>query len=322
MSGRGEPRAATSAGTEGVDFVTCRLCGQRLGVLTPGHLSQTHGLRRDAIAAYVKKFRVRRFRSLRTIRAQRRSLVAGYLRAGKRWTHSRARAEVRKFARGGAPLSASEAAVRDPVLFGRASRAFGSWERALRASGLDPEGVRRHRRWSRASVLRAIQYLAPGGLSHKEAEDRDPALVQAARRLFGGWDDAVRAAGMDPARTRLRRAWDPDLVLRKVRRFVYGTSRAEVLRNDPSLVGIAVFYFGNWRTAAGLAKAYAARGGSAVSREKVLRSLRRAVRAGRSLAWKVLYRERPALFAAALRAFGSWRAATLAAGFGLPASRM
>ena len=313
----GRPRAATAAGAEGVDFVTCRLCGRRLGILTPGHLRKAHGLGRGAIADYARKFRVRRFRSLRTIRAQRRSLVAGYLRAGKRWTRSRAVEEVRKFARGGAPLSASLAAVRDPLLFGRASRAFGSWERALRASGVDPAGARRHRRWSRASVLRAIRSLAPGGLNHKAAEDRDPALVQAARRLFGGWDDAVRAAGMDPARTRLRRAWDPDLVLREIRRLVHGTSRAEVLRNDPSLVGIAVFYFGNWRTAAGLAKAYAAHGESAASREKVVRSLRRAVRGGRSLAWKVFYRERPDLFRAALRAFGSWRGATRAAGFRL-----
>ena len=308
--------AAGSAGEEGVDFVTCRLCRRRFGFLTRGHLLSAHGLRGDAVAKYKKRYHVVRFRSICTIRAQRRSLVARYLQAGRRWTRSRARGEIRKLAQSGESLSASDVARRDPVIFARASRAFGGWELALKTSGIDPDEVRKHRRWTRAAVLRAIRSLRLAELGHKAAEERDPALVQTARRWFGDWDSAVRAAGRDPARSRLRRAWDPDRVLAVINRTARGRSRGDVLRSDPDLVGIAVFYFGRWGTAVEAAKLIV-HGGSSRSRQTVVREIRRIVREGGSLAWKRLFRERPELVRSALRVFGSWRAAISEAGFRL-----
>lgn len=312
------PSGSTAAerGKEGADFVTCRLCGSRFSVLTAGHLSKRHGLRKDAIAVYVKKFRVVRFRSLRTIRAQRRSLIARYLKTGRRWTRSRARVEIRKLARKAASLSASDAALRDPVVYARASRAFGGWERALKAAGVDPDGVRKHRRWTREAVLGAIRSLRPGELSARAAEDRDSSLVQTARRWFGDWDAALRAAGRDPTQSRLRRAWDPDRVLSEIRRIAWGRSRGDALQNDPDLVGIAVFYFARWSTAVEAAR-LAGRKGTPGSRKRVVHELRRIVLEGGSLAWKRIFRERPALIRAALGAFGAWRAAVDEAGFRL-----
>lgn len=36
--------------------------------------------------------------------------------------------------------------------------------------------------------------------------------------LFGGWDDALRAAGLDPSTIRRRAPWKPDEILEEIRR--------------------------------------------------------------------------------------------------------
>lgn len=48
----------------------------------------------------------------------------------------------------------------DRRLHGDGLRLFGRWEAALRAAGIDPDRVRRHRRWSRRAVIDRIGRLA------------------------------------------------------------------------------------------------------------------------------------------------------------------
>lgn len=308
---------------EGVDYVTCRLCRRRFGVLSHAHLVNAHGSRsRDPVGDYKKRYGVTMVRSLQAVRAQRRSLIARYLRTGKRWTRSRAIAEVRRLLRSGTPLNSSEVERRHPALFGRVRSVFGNWARALRACGIDPARVRRHRRWTATSIVQAIRSFPRSGLSYRRACERDQGIVQAAVRFFGGWDEALREAGLDPASIRKRRHWNPDLVLDEIRRSVRGRYRQEVLRSNPDLVAIAVFYFGNWPMAleaAGVVPRILWRPPD-WSSGRLLAEMRRSVRDGTSLAWGSLLRTRPDLIAAAIERFGSWCKAVLASGFRVTSS--
>lgn len=260
------PRIATTGSSrplagrtgEGEDHVTCRLCHRPFRMLTKSHLVKAHEFQsRNPLREYKEKYGLTRVRSLNTIRAQRRSLIACYVQQGRRWTKARIVTEVRKFLRSGAPFSSSELALRFGSLRKVTARSFGSWNRLVRACGLDPARVKRPRRWTKAAILRTIRALKHNRLNRKSATKVDSGLVNAAASKFGTWDSALRAAGRDPARVRKIRHWDPDLVLKEIRRSVRGRYRQEVLRTCPALVAIAAFYFGNWPTAMDFAGASA-----------------------------------------------------------------
>src|SRR3954464_2991589 len=82
------------------------------------------------------------------------------------------------------------------------------------------------RRWSRRAVLAALaDRRARGQPLHSSAvvADEEP-LLGAARRLFGSWNDALRAAHIDPEQVRNPRdgvlpqgTWSPELVVARVR---------------------------------------------------------------------------------------------------------
>lgn len=54
------------------------------------------------------------------------------------------------------------------------------------------------RRWTRQLVIEAIQIRHARGLPLTEVKKYDSGLEAAARRRFGGWPDAVLAAGLLP----------------------------------------------------------------------------------------------------------------------------
>lgn len=303
---------------EGVDYVTCRICRRRFRTISASHLVRIHHSRAgDPLDEYKRKYGVERVKSLRTIRAQRRSLLARYVQLGNRWTRARVVSEIRKLRRRGASLNANQVALRHTSLQQAARRLFGNWDRALRACAIDPKRVRKCRRWTPALVVRAIRVIRRSALSHAKASERDPGLVYAACLRFGSWDEALRAAGFNPVIIRKRRHWDPDLVLEEIRRVAPGRSQEEILRSDPDLLAIAVFYFQNWPTALEAARLVPRENWRPPPwpREKILAEMRRRVRTGGSLAWRALYRDQPGIVTAALERFGSWRAAVQAAGF-------
>lgn len=217
--GPSRPRSAGRVLREGRDHVTCRLCRRRFKMVTKTHLVRAHGYRsQDALGEYKRRFGLAWVRSLRTIRAQRRSLFAHYAKQGRRWTKTRLVSEVKRLLPNGRPPSSTDVILRLDSLRKVAERSFGSWRQFLRAAGLDADRVRKQRRWSKAAVLRAVRSLGKTRLHRKMATKEDSGLVHAAASRFGSWDAALRAAGRNPSRVRKIRHWDPDLVLREIRR--------------------------------------------------------------------------------------------------------
>ena len=103
-----------------------------------------------------------------------------------------------------------------------ADRLFGSFDAALEAAGvaqLRPP----HPRWSRTKVEASIKHRAQMGLPVNcvAVIQADPCLYDAARNYHGGWNQALRAAGIDPNRVRaIRRQWTTQDVLEELRRRV------------------------------------------------------------------------------------------------------
>jgi hypothetical protein len=96
----------------------------------------------------------------------------------------------------------------DAGLHAAAVRHFGGYDAALRAAKLEPERIRRRKKWDKSAVIQAIK---SSGKSGKRLADSDvrkdwPALYGAAVRLFGAYTTARSAAGVKFKRKKRGRA--------------------------------------------------------------------------------------------------------------------
>jgi len=116
--------------------------------------------------------------------------------------------EIRRRRKVGKPIHSSGVITsedRDSGLHTRARKLFGSWRKAVEAAGFDYRRVSDpHRAPYRTEndVVRAIRKRCRRGIpSSSTAAQRGPkpdqALYKAAKRIFGGWQKAVDAAGIN-----------------------------------------------------------------------------------------------------------------------------
>ena len=129
-------------------------------------------------------------------------------------------------------------------------RLFGSWDRALSASGLDADDIARYRKWDRDSILYELKARAREGepLNSGAIQKEDPGLHAAAVRHFGSYDDALRRAKVNPALVRKRRRWDRQQVIRELRAFKRkhkDLSDGLLRKQAPALYGAALRLFRN-----------------------------------------------------------------------------
>jgi hypothetical protein len=140
-------------------------------------------------------------------------------------------------------------------------RLFGRWDKALQAAGLDVDDVAIYRRWDSHTILFELRCLAGDGeaINSGTIQREDPGLHAAAVRQFGGYDEALRAAKLDPLVYRRRRRWTPQQVAKELKLLYRGKgasfSAAGLRKQNSSLYGAALRHFGTLsaaRLAAGL----------------------------------------------------------------------
>lgn len=210
----------------------------------------------------------------------------------------------------------AEAVLRDaPHLHAAACDQFGTWDTALRYAGVNLQRLRAERRYSQERVLQQINRLCRAGYNLRAGHNqrRDPDLYAAARRHFGAWKRALRAAGIDLQRAGLgpeRRRLDKQAIIAALQeRHRAGRSLrcCDVSRDDRGLATAAKNAFSSWwraLVAAGVAPDIRPNCGrpSRWNKQLVIEAIRTQQQAGQ----RIRSTDQRALVAAARRYFGSW----------------
>lgn len=176
-----------------------------------------------------------------------------------RWTKPRIIRQIKTAYRAGEDLHWSAVTTRKDEL-GRAAfaslqpRLFGSWDRALHAAGLDSGEIARYRTWDRATIIADLKQMHSDDaeLNSGAVQKEDPGLHAAAVRHFGTYDQALKAAGINPKRVRRRRSWTKEEVLKELRARKRGRllmSDTMVRKEAPALYGAALRLFGTFTAA-------------------------------------------------------------------------
>lgn len=233
---------------------------------------------------------------------------------------------LRKLQRSGADLSYNALATKSQSLVSAAAYHFGSYRKAVEKAGIDYATIIRRPRWDKATIIRLIKNARRDGedLHWSAVTKRRDELAKAAfaslqPRLFGSWDRALHAAGLDADEVNRYRKWNKDTIVFELRQRYRDhdpLNSGAIQREDPGLHAAAVRHFHSYDEALRAAKLDPDRVRERRSWDKadVIRGLKTAQKAGRHLSDSAVRREHPAMYGAAVRLFGSFTAARAEAG--------
>lgn len=300
---------------EGSDFILCRLCRHPYKRITPTHLYWKHRIDSEE---YRDRFPNAPFECSETRGIITQAIIANWERLGRHWTLDRVKRTIEKRRAAGGTLHARAIKKRHPTLYGAAMRIVGSWDGALREAGIDPSSVRRRTAWDEKKIASALREAKESGILRRGGHFRrkHSGLVQAAVKRWGSWTAGQIAAGLSPLRPPPIR-WTRQVVRRMIEERVRrGESllATDVHTHAPALKSAAQELYGrHWsEVVRGLGHVYTGR--ERWTREKVIHGIRRLRRAPMPLRLTAIRRSNPALAQAAVRHFGTWPRALLAAG--------
>ncbi|OFX13410.1 MAG: hypothetical protein A2Z18_01415 [Armatimonadetes bacterium RBG_16_58_9] len=190
------------------------------------------------------------------------------------WTPEKVLDRIRDLHKAGHDLSRGNASKIAPRLVAAAERLLGGWGRAVQEAGMDyiaiAEAARRRalaRRaiWSKERVVECIRKAAERKepLQAAVASRMHPDLYGAAcsRRYFGGWANALKAAGIQIQRDKPGKPgeykaslteWKVDLLLERISQLAeqkYSIDEHNVQALAPTLYKALIRRFGSWAEA-------------------------------------------------------------------------
>ncbi len=181
------------------------------------------------------------------------------IRRKPNWTTNKIIQVLRQAHRKKLPLNWYSVSKRRDLLgwAGRAAirkRAFGDWNKALSAAGIDPDSIRLYHRWSNDEILRALRARRrrKQALNTMALQEEMPGLYAAAVRHFGSYEVALQQAGIDPEDVKQRRQWNRESICRHLREFEenFGLVSQSLLRKyDSGLMRAVRIQYGNLHSA-------------------------------------------------------------------------
>src|ERR1700683_4801783 len=175
------------------------------------------------------------------------------------WSKSRIIRELRWLHRSGKDLSYKVMASRHQALVSAAAYHMGSYRRAVELAAIDYSTVTRRPRWTRGKIILLIKAARRRGdelhwaaVSSRRDELGRAAFAALQPRLFGRWDRALTAGGLDADQISRYRRWDRNTIsfeLRSRGRDNEAVNSGALQAEDPGLHAAAVRHFGKYDTA-------------------------------------------------------------------------
>jgi len=242
------------------------------------------------------------------------------------WDKPRILKELTRLNRAGVDLSYNALARRHQSLLSAAAYHFGSYRKAVERAGIDYAEVTRRPRWTKQRIITLIKKGKRAGhdlhwsaVTKRRDELGRAAFASLQPRLFGRWDRALHAAGLDADEVSIYRTWDRNTVVFELRaRYAdhLPLNSGALQQDDSGLHAAAVRHFGSYDRALRAARVDPdlVRQRRRWTKPQVLAALRTAGRRGAHLSDSNVRREHPALYGAAVRLFGTFTAARKSAG--------
>jgi len=242
------------------------------------------------------------------------------------WTKATILQELKKRHRLGANMSYNGMSRASQSLVSAAAYHYGSYRKAVEQAGIPYAEVIRRPRWTRVAIIKVIkqarregQDLNWGAVTRRRDELGKAAFAAVQKRLFGRWDKALQAAGLDADDVSPYRRWTEHTILFELRarhREGDAVNSGAIQADDPGLHAAAVRQFKKFDAALAAAniKPESVRRRQSWSKPLVIASLKVLKKSGSKLSDTSVRKSAPALYGAAVRLFGSFPAARAAAG--------
>jgi hypothetical protein len=242
------------------------------------------------------------------------------------WDKDRIVAALRQSYKKDEDLSYNKLAKKNQPLVSAAAYHFGSYRRAVEKAGIDYAEVTRRPRWTKQAIIKLIKEARRRGddlhwaaVTHRRDALGLAAFASLQARLFGRWDKALQAAGLDADDVAMYRKWDAGSILFELRglaREKEPLNSGAIQKSDPGLHAAAVRHFGGYDAALRAAKLDPAdyRQRRRWTEKSVVDEIKTLRRKHKRISPSELRTGHSALYGAAVRLFGSAAAALKAGG--------
>jgi hypothetical protein len=249
-----------------------------------------------------------------------------------RWDRESVKRELRKLHRQKVPLHHASIERQRPDLVLAAYRYFGTYRGAVEAAGLgyDQIRIRPMPTWDKPRIVRRLRELKKEGegLWNRAVRRNSPYLDRAARRCFGSYQRAAKAAGIESTSLQAPpyRFWSPQRIVQDLqalrRKGPASLKPANLMAHHPRLLQACRRRFGTYRAAlqaAAIPYAEVARvTAPPLSSEQIIQRLRDLFERGKDMRYSKMAQNHPRLLNAARTRFGSYQAAMTAAKLSYP----
>lgn len=252
----------------------------------------------------------------------------------KRWDAETVVSAIRKLQQEGQALNLASVRRGNVVLVNAAVTYCGSWRNAIEAAGINYDSVKqkpvskgKRRVWSEDLVIDQIKWRVTQEKSIKGSVvyEEDSGLYNAARKFFGknGWSKARVAAGFQPHDPRPNLKWTRETVREEILRLynedvTLNSSYIHKSSEYAHLQWAAQNVYGSWRVAieaSGLDyEEIQIKAESKWTRDVIITEIENLEQSGWRLSSRTTQKLHGAIFAAALKEFGTWGRAVEAAG--------
>jgi len=249
-----------------------------------------------------------------------------------RWDRESVMRELRKLHRQKVPLHHASIERQRPDLVLAAYRYFGTYRGAVEAAGLgyDRIRVRPMPCWDKPRIIRQLRELKKEGegLWNRAVRRASPYLDRAARRCFGSYQRAAKAAGIEQTSLKAPpyRFWSPQRIIGDLQALLRNgrdsLKPANLIVDHPRLLHACRRRFGTYRAAlqaAAIPYAEVVRvTAPAMPGDEVIQRLQKQFERGKDMRYSTMSRAQPRLLNAARSRFGSYQAAMVAAKLSYP----